>query len=217
MSYKRQRPIPVAEGGTGLTTITAFGLIVGNGTSTPALVTPSATSGVPVVSAGSSANPVYGTAVVAGGGTGLTSFTAYELIAAGTTSTGNLQQVSGVGTSGQVLTSQGASALPQWANASSLLSITAVNNAASPYTVLTTDQYLKVDSTAGAVSILLPNAPTTGRIINIKDSTAMAQANNITVTTVGGSVNIDGATSYVMNTNYEAINLIFDGTSYEVF
>jgi hypothetical protein len=55
---------------------------------------------------------------VAQGGTGLTSLTAYGLLAAGTTGTGNLQQVSGTGTSGQVLTSNGASALPTWQTAS---------------------------------------------------------------------------------------------------
>ena len=55
-----------------------------------------------------------GTGLVTQGGTGLTSLTAYAIIAGGTTSTGNLQQVSGVGTSGQVLTSNGAAALPTW-------------------------------------------------------------------------------------------------------
>jgi hypothetical protein len=56
---------------------------------------------------------------VTNGGTGLTTTTAYGLIAAGTTSTGNFQQVSGTGTSGQVLTSNGAGALPTWQTASS--------------------------------------------------------------------------------------------------
>jgi hypothetical protein len=48
------------------------------------------------------------------GGSGTTSGTAYAVWCAGTTSTGTWQQVSGVGTSGQVLTSNGASALPTW-------------------------------------------------------------------------------------------------------
>lgn len=77
-------------------------------------VTPSATSGVPVISQGSSAQPVFGTAVVGGGGTGNTTFTAYSVIAAGTTATGAFQNVSGVGTIGQILTSNGSSALPTW-------------------------------------------------------------------------------------------------------
>jgi len=51
---------------------------------------------------------------VSKGGTGNTSTTAYAVICGGTTSTGAFQAVSGVGTSGQVLTSNGAGALPTW-------------------------------------------------------------------------------------------------------
>jgi hypothetical protein len=48
------------------------------------------------------------------GGTGLTTLNAWDILCGGTTSTGNLQQVSGEGTAGQVLTSNGAAALPTW-------------------------------------------------------------------------------------------------------
>ena len=48
------------------------------------------------------------------GGTGVISLTPYALITGGTSSTGAMQQVSGVGSSGQVLTSNGAGALPTW-------------------------------------------------------------------------------------------------------
>ena len=48
------------------------------------------------------------------GGTGNTTFTAYSVICAGTSSTSAFQNVSGVGSSGQVLTSNGAAALPTW-------------------------------------------------------------------------------------------------------
>jgi hypothetical protein len=51
---------------------------------------------------------------VTDGHTGNVSFTAYGIIAGGTTSTGALQQVSGTGTSGEVLTSNGAGLLPTW-------------------------------------------------------------------------------------------------------
>lgn len=51
---------------------------------------------------------------VAQGGTGRTSLDAYALIAGGTTSTGAVQSVSGTGTTGQALVSNGASALPTW-------------------------------------------------------------------------------------------------------
>ena len=56
---------------------------------------------------------------VAQGGSGLTSTTAYAVVCGGTTSTGNLQSIASVGTSGQVLTSNGAGALPTFQNASS--------------------------------------------------------------------------------------------------
>lgn len=97
-----------------LTGLTNHNVLVGAGTATITKVAPSATSGVPLISNGSSADPSFGTAVVAGGGTGATSFTAYSVICGGTTSTGALQNVSGVGTATQVLTSNGAGALPSW-------------------------------------------------------------------------------------------------------
>ena len=61
-----------------------------------------------------------GTAItVANGGTGVTSAAAYTVVCAGTTSTGAFQEVSGTGTTGQVLTSNGAGALPTWQAAAS--------------------------------------------------------------------------------------------------
>lgn len=72
---------------------------------------------------------------VASGGTGDSSFTTYALIAGGTTSTGALQQVSGLGTAGQVLTSAGAGALPVWSAASSGGTVTSVSGTANRITV----------------------------------------------------------------------------------
>lgn len=58
---------------------------------------------------------------VAKGGTGLTSATAYAVLCGGTTSTDAFQSIASVGTTGQVLTSNGASALPTFQNVYSLL------------------------------------------------------------------------------------------------
>lgn len=107
----------VSRGGTGLAAITAHNLIIGNGTSAATLLAPSATSGVPLISQGSSADPAYGTAVVAGGGTGITTTTAYGLIAGGTTATGAFQNA-GTGTSGQLYVSGGNAALGTWTDSS---------------------------------------------------------------------------------------------------
>ena len=51
---------------------------------------------------------------IARGGTGTAGLTAYALVAGGTTSTGPLQSIAGVGSADQVLTSNGAGALPTW-------------------------------------------------------------------------------------------------------
>ena len=97
-----------------LTGLTNHNVLVGAGTTTITKVAPSATSGIPLISQGAAADPAFGMAVVAGGGTGDSSFTAYSVICGGTTSTGALQNVSGVGSAGEVLTSNGAGALPTW-------------------------------------------------------------------------------------------------------
>ena len=56
-----------------------------------------------------------GTPVTAAyGGSGLSTLTAYAVLCGGTTATGNFQQVSGLGTTGYVLTSNGAGVLPTW-------------------------------------------------------------------------------------------------------
>ena len=100
--------------------ITQYDVLVGGASQAIANVAPSATSGVPLISQGASANPAFGTAVVGGGGTGVTTMTtAYAPVCAGTTATGALQVAStGLSTSGYVLTSNGAAALPSFQAAS---------------------------------------------------------------------------------------------------
>ena len=126
--------LPVANGGTGAITLT--GVVIGNGvspmTGNPITqhdvlvggasnaitsVAPTATAGIPLVSNGAAVDPSFSTATVPGGGTGLTTTTPFALIAGGTTSTANLQQVAALGSSGQVLTSNGAGALPTFQSA----------------------------------------------------------------------------------------------------
>lgn len=104
--------------------ITQHDILVGGASNAVTSVAPSATSGVAVISQGAAADPTFGTVVVAGGGTGVTSFTdTNALLCSGTTTTGALQDVASVAT-GQVLTSAGTSTLPAWSATPSVTSIT---------------------------------------------------------------------------------------------
>jgi hypothetical protein len=204
MAYKRISPSPVVEGGTGAQTLT--GVLIGNGTSAVtgnavtqyntlvggasnaiSSIAPSATSGVPLVSGGSSANPSYGTAVVAGGGTGITSATAYAVLCGGTTSTGALQSIAGLGSSGQVLTSNGASALPtfQSAAAGSLILISTQTVSGVAAVTFTSG----ISSTYNNYLLLCTN------VTNASSTPTMW----IQISTNGGSSYI--ATGYLTNTN----------------
>lgn len=92
-----------------------------------------------------------------------------------------------------------------------------VTTISTPYVVQATDDFVSMNSFGGARTVQLPNAPATGRVFVIKDHAGTAGSNNITITTVGGVVIIDGSATFVMNTNYQSIQVIFNGSNYEVF
>jgi hypothetical protein len=81
--------------------------VIGDGVSISTSA-PGSSNTVQITATGSFSAPV----TVPSGGTGDGSFTPYAVICGGTTSTNPLQSVSSVGTSGQILTSNGAGALP---------------------------------------------------------------------------------------------------------
>lgn len=64
---------------------------------------------------------------ITSGGTADTSFTAFSVVCGGVTATAPLQNVSGVGTSSQVLTSNGPGVLPTWQAASGGSGFTTIN------------------------------------------------------------------------------------------
>lgn len=76
------------------------------------IIDSSLTANKPVFTNGSKNLVSTGTLGVDQGGTGLSTTTAYSVVFTGTTSTGNFQASGGPGSSGQVLTSNGAGALP---------------------------------------------------------------------------------------------------------
>lgn len=86
------------------------------------------------------------------------------------------------------------------------------------YVVLSTDYYISCDPSGGAITLQFPDAPTFKRLWVIKDRTGSAALNNIILTTPGGTVTFDGLTSYIMNSNYQAVNLLANATpTYEVY
>lgn len=102
--------VPVANGGTGVSTLTAHGVVVGEGTSTVA-VTSAGSAGAPLVSGGASADPSFTTLTVAGGGSGAVTLAAHGVIIGEGTSA---VAPTATGTSGQCFISNGSSADPTW-------------------------------------------------------------------------------------------------------
>ena len=90
-----------------------------------------------------------------------------------------------------------------------ILNVTLITFADSPYTVLSTDSFIGVNSSGGAVTIFLPDFPTVGKTFIVKDDSGNAAANNIMISTVSGLDSIDGATSFTMNTNLQSAQFIY--------
>lgn len=96
-----------------LTGLTNHNVLIGAGTSTITKVAPSATSGIPLISQGSSSDPIFGTAVVEGGGTGLNSVSQGDLLYASAANT--LSALSKNTTATRYLSNTGSSNNPAWA------------------------------------------------------------------------------------------------------
>lgn len=119
-----------------------------------------------------------------------------------------------IGSAGYVLTV--VSGDTAWAAAASSSTIAYTEPGAYPYDVLSTDYLIGVDTSA-ARTIRLPNAPTTGSVYVIKDRIGTANVYNITLTTVGGAVYIDAATSLSINSAWASVTVCFNGTKYLVY
>lgn len=140
-----------------LPTLTNHDVVIGAGTTAPAFAAPSATAGVPLVSQGSSSNPAFGVAVVAGGGTGLATLTAHAVMLG--EGTGNVA-FAAPSTVGQVLTSNGATSDPsfQAIPASGLVATGATNGSVIGTVSLTGSQQriadvLTITVPAGATAV----------------------------------------------------------------
>jgi hypothetical protein len=84
-----------------------------------------------------------------------------------------------------------------------------------PYTVLSTDFFISVrPTTLGSGTINLPAASTvSGRYFVIKDTEGGAGGKPITIDPNASEL-IDGATTYVMNTDWESLTIYSNGSAW---
>ena len=83
----------------------------------------------------------------------------------------------------------------------------------SPYNLTTGINVIFVDSSLGEVTIILPSEHSNGESYNVKDTSGDAGLNNITIVSSDGDF-IDGETLAILNTNYEALNIISNGLNW---
>lgn len=100
---------------------------------------------------------------------------------------------------------------------SGILTLNYTSVTSGPYVVQPTDSFLGVVISTTGITIELPNSASVGRVYVVKDVDGLSPLHNIIVTTVGGVVDIDGATTYTINSSFEAIQLLFNGTEYLIF
>jgi hypothetical protein len=88
------------------------------------------------------------------------------------------------------------------------------NVSSSPYNVVPTDNILAVNASSGPITVNLPASPSAGDEYVIKDANGISATNHITVN--GSSINVDGSSSYVIMSAYEALTVAYNGTEWSV-
>jgi hypothetical protein len=134
-------------------------------------------------------NPV----TVGQGGTGLaTATTAYAVVCAGTVATGNLQVLNSLGTSAQVLTSNGAGALPTWQAAAGGGGGNTTTAVAQTAHGLTVGQLVK---STGTNTYAVAQADTAADCEIVGIVSVVTDANNFTLLTAGVITTLSGLTA----------------------
>lgn len=144
-SLTSSSPISVSSGGTGASTFTAHGVLLGEG-SGAIVATGTGTSGQPLLSGGAAADPAYGNLGVAAGGTGRTTLTARSVLIGEGTSAVNFAVPS---TAGQALISTGASSDPTFGIPTGALLNVQVFTASGTYTATTGTNSVIVELVGG--------------------------------------------------------------------
>lgn len=145
---------------------------------------------------------------VADGGTSDTSLTAYAVICGGTTGTGAIQSIAGVGTSGQILTSNGAGALPTFQTSSSgttsyviYLSTASTDPAASSTYIMVNGYVLQASGgsiyipVTGTITKAYGNFTVGGTLGSSQNNTVFIRLNNTTDTNITTTLKLNTASN----------------------
>jgi len=175
------------------------------------------------------ANPL----TVSNGGSGVSSNTAYAVLCGGTTGTGAMQSIASVGTSGHVLTSNGAGALPTFQAASvggaAVNIVTFSGNPADSTTYFLAMSQSITTSTAsgnadtrmyipvtGTITKCYGTATVSGTLGTTETSTVAIRLNNTTDTTVTSSLAMNTADNAFSNTGLSISVTAGDYIEYKV-
>ncbi len=154
---------------------------------------------------------------VAGGGTGIATTTAYGVLCGGTTGTGAFQNA-GAGTSGQVLVSGGASALPAYSSTVTSLTLVTPTIGAATATSVTFSN----PATGGIVGTTTNNTAATGFVgeevsLSVSSPVALTTATAINIGSISltagdwnveGNFNVSGTSGAVISRMIGAINTV---------
>lgn len=143
--------LTVAKGGTGTTTNTNHGVLLGQGTSAIA-ATSAGTSGQPLLSGGASADPSWGTLSVGFGGTGQTTLTDAAVLVGNGTS--GIAAVSG-STAGDVLKWVGGGSDPAFGPVTSVYTQLGTSTVSSPVSAVT---FTSISASYGSLLLAINGA-----------------------------------------------------------
>jgi hypothetical protein len=84
-----------------------------------------------------------------------------------------------------------------------------IDNTSSPYTVLAGTEFIRANTTSGAITVTLPAIASTNdkQVYTIMDSNYNAATNNITIARTGSDKIDNASASYVMSTNGTTVSL----------
>jgi hypothetical protein len=200
--------LPIANGGTNLTTYTTGDIVYASATNTLNKLADVAT-GNALISGGVGVAPSYGkigltthvsgTLPIANGGTNATATPTSGAVPYGT---GTAYAFTSAGISGQFLKSNGSSA-PTWATAG--ISWQSVQT--SGFTAVSGSGY-PCNTTSGAFTVTLPASPSAGDSIVLTDYAGKWNTNNLTISPNGNNLN-SLATNGVLSTKRQSISLVY--------